>query len=333
MIESLMKTSRDAKTGLQSLYQARETKMKMSIDLNLTAADLQLFTGIEEATFATLLARLQPIWKRSETQRLSKKPRIRSIGAGGQYKLCIESLLFMYLFYCRHYVNQYIIARLCHLHQSNVSRLFRRIEEIVAQAADPRLNRFFEDVYQERERTGVSFTTLKMKYPEIEKVITDVTEIRCNRPKHAKKRNKTFSGKTKQCLLKKQVSIGANQRTLATSRIYSGSIHDISIEKSERMIDNVPQESFQPLDLGYLGIRKLYPDHYIVLPPKRTQRRKLHRIERDMKKRHSKQRIHIEHTFARLKHYNILKLYRGPKSRFDHVFDNIAAMYNLQLNC
>jgi len=120
-------------------------------------------------------------------------------------------------------------------------------------------------------------------YPEIEKVITDVTEIRCNKPKHAKKWNKTFSGNTKQSSLKKQVRIGANQRILATSRIYSGNIYDISIERAERMIDNMPQESFQPFDLGYLGIRKLYSDHYLVFSPKRTRRRKLHRIEKDIK--------------------------------------------------
>ena len=307
--------------------------MKLDIYLNITKAHVQLFTGIDEASFERLIQRIHPVWTSCEIQRLSCKPRMRHIGGGGKYRLGMRKLLFMYLFYCRHYVNQYIIASLCHLNQSNVSRLFKRLEQVISQSADPHLNTVLDKLYEERIRTGVSFAEIKMRYPGIEKVITDVTEIRCNKPKNAHDRARKFSGKRKQCSLKKQVSIAANGRILATSRSYAGRVHDISIERKERILEKIPKETFQPLDLGYIGIRSTYPDHYVVIPPKKRKNRRLSRIEQDIKRSHSRERIPIEHSFSHLKRFNILKLYRGPESRFDHVFDNIAALHNLQITC
>ena len=58
----------------------------------------------------------------------------------------------MYLFYCRHYVNQYIIASLCHLNQSNVSRLFKRLEQVISQSADPHLNTVLDKLRAQLKR-------------------------------------------------------------------------------------------------------------------------------------------------------------------------------------
>lgn len=305
----------------------------ITINTRINAQLIQVFTGLKYSAFQALLQELEPAWKTVEKDRLSRKDRKRGIGAGGQYKLTIEGMLFFYLFYCRHYVNQRVIAGLSKLDQSNISRLFKRLEKIIARVADPQLHKLLDKINQERRINGLSFDKLKQDYPDIEKVITDVTEIRCNRPKDKERRKEKTSGKKRQYSLKKQVSIDKSNRIIGISETYPGRVHDITIEKQEKKINEIPEETFHVLDLGFLGVNNLYPRHYIVLPPKRRKGTELTKFEKDLKKTHSRERIPIEHVFARMKRYNIVKHYRGPDSRFGQVFDNIAALHNLSLVC
>ena len=111
----------------------------------------------------------------------NKKRRLRAMGGGGKYKLrLLEAKLFVYLFYCRHYTNQQVVAGLCGLNQSNISRLFKKLECILAKAADPNLYDFLKRIKRERKNNGLTFKELEILYPEIRKVITDATEILCN---------------------------------------------------------------------------------------------------------------------------------------------------------
>ena len=122
---------------------------------------IQVFTGLTNVYFQRLSNQLSPLWEEAERRRLLKKDRIRAIGGGPKYKLdTIEVKLFFYLLYCRHYVNQRVVAALCKLDQSNVSRLFERLEKLISQAADPQLNTFLETIKQKRENEGLSFTEL-----------------------------------------------------------------------------------------------------------------------------------------------------------------------------
>ena len=303
-------------------------KIKTTINSSL----IQVFTGIPAKYFNKLTRQLQPIWENYEKQRLSGKPRIRKIGGGTKYKLkTLEVKLFFYLLYLRHYVNQRVIAALCQLDQSGVCRLFKRLEKVIARAADPQLKIFLSNLNDKRIKEGLSFDELKIIYPEIEKIITDVTEVRCNRPKDKTQRKDKTSGKKKQYTLKKQVSVTKSNRIIAISKAYPGKVHDFNIEKQEQMISSMPRESYQPVDLGYLGINKLCPDHYVVAPPKKAKNREMSPLLKELKKAHSRKRIPVEHVFGSLKRFNILKHYRGPDSRFDNVFDNIAAINNLCL--
>jgi len=178
----------------------------IKIQTTITVGLMQIFTGISHSHFQRLANRLAPLWEESEHKRLLSKDRIRSIRTGSQYKLkTIEAKLFFYLLYCRHYVNQRVIAGLCGLNQSNISRLFERMEKLISQAADPQLNTFLETIKHKREAEGLSFAELKMLYPEIEKVITDVTEIRCNRPKNKERRKNNIHLKSKSASQKTSV--------------------------------------------------------------------------------------------------------------------------------
>jgi len=304
----------------------------IKIETTITTGLIQVFTGLPHPYFQRLANRLAPIWEEAERLRLLSKDRIRGIGGGSKYKLnTIEAKLFFYLLYCRHYVNQRVIAGLCKLDQSNISRLFERIEKLIAQAEDPQLKIFLENMKDKRVAEGLSFAELKILYPEIEKVITDVTEIRCNRPQNKERRKHKTSGKKKQYSLKKQISITKSNRIIGISKTYQGKIHDFNIEKQEAMIGKVPKETFQPVDLGYVGINKIFPEHYVIIPPKKTKNCELNAFLKDLKRAHSRQRIPIEHVFASLKKFNILKNYRGRDERLDNVFDNIAAINNLCL--
>jgi len=114
----------------------------------------------------------------------------------------------------------------CHLNQGNVSHLFKRREQIISQNADPQLNTPLNKPREERIRTGASCAELTMLYPGIEQVITDVTEILCNKSKNTHDRTRTFSEKRSDGSLKKHVSVASNSRILTTSRSYAGRVHN-----------------------------------------------------------------------------------------------------------
>jgi len=53
------------------------------------------------------------------------------------------------------------------------------------------------------------------------------------------------------------------------------------------VIDVVSKETYKPFDLGYLGISKLFPEHYVMLVPKKAKSNELSELVKELRKAHS----------------------------------------------
>ena len=221
------------------------------------------------------------------------------------------------------------------LDQSNVSRIIAKIEPFLEQAADSELSKTLKKI--ENEKTLIN--TLNQQsfhklYPDLERVVTDVTEVSIKRPGRSNEERKLYySGKAKDFTLKVQVSVSKSQRFLHVTTVYPGSMHDKTIMDIEKTIGQFPEQSHQMLDLGYQGVVQEYPNHYVTLPAKKLKSCALSGLAKEHNKNIAKRRVCVENTLARPKKFAICaQVYRGRKCKFAMIFRNIAALCNLMLD-
>lgn len=294
----------------------------------------QRFTGITIPQFRNLSKRMLSLWKKAEKKRLSRNNRKRKIGGGRKYVLrTIDEKLFFILFYYRHYPTQEVLGFIFRLDQSSVSRLIYRIMPLIEKAADPELKNFLEKAKSERENNALlNWEKFIKKFPDLIHAITDATENRCLRPKNKKEQKKYYSGKKKAYTLKTQITVARSSKILDVSSTYPGSIHDKKIIDKEKTIDKIPKKTAQYLDLGYQGVSKDYPNHYIIIPPKKPKNGELSDLGKELKKIQSKRRVLVEHVFGKIKRYKICSdKYRGSRNQFNQIFRSIASIHNFTL--
>jgi len=291
------------------------------------------FTGLNPFQFETLVKRLEPLWIRAETNRLTRDDRRRKIGAGRKYRLHeIEDKLLLILVFYRTCVVYEFLGWIFNLDGSNVCRLIEKLSPLIEEAADPVLSFAIKDILKKRKkiRTWEEFVR---KYPDLFELVIDSTEQKRERPKNKKKQKNFYSGKKHTHSFKTQITINKIGRIIDVSRSFPGRIHDKTILLKERTLNYLPPDLKKYLDKGYVKIQKLYPDHAIFIPTKRNRwKRTLTRSEKIKNTKISKRRIIVENTFSRMKKYQILsQTYRLNDNNYNRLFRNIAALCNFRL--
>jgi IS5 family transposase len=165
-------------------------------------------------------------------------------------------------------------------------------------------------------------------------VLIDATECPIERPKRGKKgrrknRQKHFySGKKKRHTIKAQMIVNKKDGTIISTDFSNGKMHDKKLlDKSETAI-NPNTKVFG--DSGYQGAQKKHSN--IELPRKKPRKGKLSQAEKLTNKEISKQRVPVEHKFAAIKKFRILKgTYRNRRARFGLRFNLICAIHNLEI--
>jgi hypothetical protein len=101
---------------------------------------------------------------------------------------------------------------------------------------------------------------LSLTKDKILELIVDVTELEIDRPKNKDKRKKTYSGKKKQCSKKKEIVVTKDKMIISVSKVYDGSIHDLTIRRSEKEIDDIIGSDKYQLycDKGYIGLERQF---------------------------------------------------------------------------
>ena len=218
-----------------------------------------------------------------------------------------EDRLVLILLYYRCYVTHEFIGYFVGLDETNVCRLFARIEPLIAKKVH---------IKKDRTLTEEAVSTL----------LTDVTEQPIQRPKNKKARKSYYSGKKKRHTQKTEITMTTRGKIIDISKTTAGSVHDITIRRKG---SRLPPDADKYGDLGYQGWQKA--SNNVHLPHKKPKNGKLTDQQKQENKAHSQIRIAVEHQFSRLKKFRILgEVYRNFRKKHHLRFNIIAGIINLQ---
>lgn len=254
-------------------------------------------TGVKIEEFGELVERVKPDW---EIIQESKK----CDGRTSQLPT-IEDQVLCTLLYYRTYNSQEFLGFLFDLHESNVCRLLKKIEPLMA-----------KKIIIKKDR---SLTPEK-----IMKLITDATEIKIQRPKNGQK--KFYSGKKKTHTIKSEFTMSEDGKIISVSKCYSGKVHDFTIKAEQKPL---PRDCEKYGDLGYQGWQKIASN--VILPIKKKRNQPLTKEEKIYNRSLASFRVKIEHKFRELKIFRILSgTYRNFRKKLHMRLNIIAGIVNLK---
>ena len=264
-------------------------------------------TGLSIEKFNELYKELLPLYEESEKKRLKKPKRQRQPGGGRKKELVLEDQLMMLLMYYRLYVSQEFLGILFNLHNCNVSRQINYLQVLLAK------------IFKIPTRK-IKLSEVELTESELIELFVDATEQQIHRPKHSQK--DYYSGKKKKHTLKNQIVTDSKGKIRSVTKSIPGKKHDKKLFDETKL--KLPKQVDLTGDLGYYGVNQMN------LPHKKPKGKELTQIEKQFNKELSKRRITIEHTFGKMKIYQILsQSFRNPLSKHTIIFKNIAGLHNL----
>lgn len=293
----------------------------------------QRYTGLNFKQIKTLSERIGPLWQESEVKRLARAERRRKIGGGRLYNLgSMQDKLIPVLMYYKMHITQELLGDLVGIDQANVSRLLTKMLPLIEEAADPELKNFLEKAKDDARKRVGNLSDFWSIYPDLRDVSTDATELSIYRSKDYETQKKDYSGKTKQHATKVQVSVGQTGRILDVSESYPGSVHDKKMIDQEATVEKIDKRIPHRFDSGYQGLKDDKPEHYIIIPVKKTKKKKqLTPLEKEHNQANSKRRIVAEHALCRVKKFKICSnTFRQPRQKHNQTVRNVVAIVNLK---
>ena len=222
---------------------------------------------------------------------------------GRNAKLELADQVLMLLLYYRSYVTMVFVGHLFGIDDSNVCRIIKRLEPLVAKVTAITKDRTYRDLDLE--------------------LIIDATEQPIERPRKRQKRY--YSGKKKRHTLKTEIRINGKGEIKHVSKSRPGSIHDFELHKKE---PPVPRDARVYVDSGYQGLDKRHRD--TELPYKR-KKKKLEKEERDYNRTLSSFRVKVENILAQIKLFKIIgERYRNKRRGYGVKMNIIAGIVNMK---
>jgi len=276
------------------------------------------FTGMSVKQFDFLTKKIQKQYKITETKRLSKRKRIRNIGAGRPFKLSVRDRILMLLIYYRCYTSYDLLEYIFGVDSSTVCRDIVKIEPAVRQSVP-----IPAKLYTNSKKIN-DITQLQQFFPELI-VITDGTEQQIPRPKNRIKRKTHYSGKRKKHTIKNQITINLTGEIIHKPPHSPGRRNDYAIYKIKHPV--LPKELMIFYDLGYLGVEKDFPKQISILPYKRKKGKELTIHQKEWNKLQSKIRIKVEHAISKIKKFRInAETFRNKLCRYDTISDIVCGI-------
>jgi hypothetical protein len=304
------------------------------------------FTGVSIAEFDQLLAEVTPAYEAATTALQQRPDRIRQPGGGRRGALDLPHRLLMGLIYLRLYVSQSLLAYLFELDQSNISReltarlLPLLLDVLPAPLRDAPLRHLTSDASEQDKQKPPSsgkkkrrINTLKElleTYPEIEEVLIDATEQSVPQPEDKQKRKQRYSGKQQDHTVKTQI-VATKEQILHVFGGLPGSLSDLTLLGASGVIPKVPPGVKVRIDKGYEGTDKRYPKQTIEQPVRGQRGHKVTVFGRAYNHLLSRKRIYVEHHFARLQQFGILReVYRGRWEAHEDIFCIVSGLLNFR---
>lgn len=282
------------------------------------------FTGLEIFEFDTICREIELRYQEYEKKRLSKKRRIRNIGAGRPFDLKVRDRFVMLLVYYKLYITYTLSGFLFNLDQSNVCRDISILEPLIERCIP-----LPKKLYRQTRRLR-TIGEVEEYFPGF-KAFVDSTEQEIPRPKNKKKRKNYYSGKKKKHTVKNQYMVNNQGLILHKTRHEKGKKHDYGVYKHSHPVTPSQVESVV-VDLGYLGIQKDFPTVKSVLPYRKKRKSELSMEERRYNKKHAKLRIVVEHTICRIKKFGIIgSKFRNRLRRYDVISNIVSGLINFRI--
>jgi hypothetical protein len=284
------------------------------------------FTGLTVLEFNLICKEIEYKYKEHERKRLiSRKKRIREVGAGRPFKLNVKERFVMLLVYYRLYITYTLSGFLFDLDQSNVCRDLTILEPLVKECV-PLPEKIYNHTRTRRLRT---IDEVVQYFPGF-KAFIDSTEQEIPRPKNKRRRKSYYSGKKKKHTVKTQFMVNGQGLILHKTRHKGGRHHDYHLYKHNRPV--TPSQVENIVDLGYLGIQKDFPNVKSVLPVKKKKNLLLSSDEVIYNKNQSRLRVIVEHTICKIKKFGIMGTkFRNRLKRYDNASDIVSGLVNLRV--
>lgn len=301
----------------------------------------QAFTGLSVNEFQQVLEAIAPAYEAALQQQRDRSDRHRAIGAGRPFALALPERLLMALLYLRLYIGQSLLGYLFNLDQSNVcrelnDRLLPMLSEVLPTPLADAPLQTNSDKDKEKPFSGKKrrrITTLKElleAHPEIEELLVDTTEQPIPQPTDKLKRKQCFSGKKQDHTIKTQIT-ATRQRILHVFGSLPGSLPDQTIVGASGVVSAVPVGVAIRVDKGYEGVAKRHPDKAVESPIKKQRGKQVTLFGQVYNRMLSSLRIYVEHHFARLKRFGILRQeYRGRFAEHQSIFCIVAGLLNFR---
>lgn len=240
-----------------------------------------------------------------KVSKLRKQEIERRVTHGDHPKLSVREHILLTLLYYRTNITHFTFGILLEVADSTITRSIARIEPLISKVVDIDKSKNIE-------------------MSEFENVIVDCTEQQIERPKTGQ--TKYYSGKKKRHTIKTQIITNSKGKILSVSKHYPGAVHDYPILKKNQKLLSKSKKVLA--DKGYQGLNKVMKSAQI--PKKNFKSNPLSEEDHQRNKRISKERIYVEHAFARIKKFKIMSdPYRCKLGNYSTRFAIIASISNL----
>ena len=254
-------------------------------------------SGLSIEAFDQLVTKLRPSFDQLESQKLCHG-RLSHLPTFENKLLCV-------LMYYRTYVSHVFLGYLFNLHNSNICRLLRKMEPLLAKKIS---------IKKDRSLTA----------DKVLKILVDVSEQPTQRP--TKRQKQSYSGKKKRHTIKTEIAIQQDGRILSVSRSHKGRTHDFRIRKREKPL---PKESLKLADSGYQGWQKLQSN--VIIPYKKRKNRPLTKEQKEHNRKLASIRMKVEHKIREIKVFKIMsEVYRNFQKKHNLRFNIIAGLVNFK---
>jgi hypothetical protein len=288
--------------------------------LSKKPSQVRAFTGLRVEEFREFADVYRAEWQQLRVASFSSKPkRVRAVGGGRRLRLGLfDDRLLCFLIYAKLYCTYDLLGYLFDCDAATVSRTIADVRVVVG---DRLLVKRDEKGGSKRIRTIEELLTA---YPDLEEVLLDATEQKIPKPKNKKKRKSHHSGKKQAFTIMTQVLARKDSLMLHVSSPMAGRRHDVTLFKKSsvpKWLEKHKDKIHVRADGGYQGMNEQY-DINMTVPFKRSKKKpNLTRSEKMFNKKHSSQRIRVEHSFARVKQFQLLgQIYRDQEKHYKQFF-------------
>jgi hypothetical protein len=263
-----------------------------------------------------------------ELDRLADEKRTDQMGhkttGGCKMKYGHSGLLFMILFYMRHYPKYSILELVFDMDKKNISQWIKHLKVVLTVVLDKWGVLPAEGIKSEEE-----FLRL---FKLGEKVYIDGTERPIQRPGNSSYQGVCYSGKKKRHIAKVVVISNERREVKVITPVDPGSKHDKNIYDENKLGQYFPEKTPVLVDTGFIGIEKTNPQIILKIPIKKPKNRGLNGGQQLKNRLISSDRVKVEHAIGGGKRNATLSdIYRGAKKSLNEITKIGFGLWNFRV--